>query len=168
MSVIDIAKKYLGKTEKPGNMGFNDAEFEKKMIAVGFQKTHAWCAYFMELVFKEAFPQKFAVLDKLFSASVMTTYHNFKTAGYTISTVPKAGTLTVFQTYKGGKPQATGHICLCISGDKDSTFQTIDGNTDDIGGREGYIVAIKSRNYYKVQNIMTGLRLIGFIDTESK
>lgn len=42
MSVVEIAKSYIGKTEKPSNSGFNDKVFESKMEEVGFQKGQAW------------------------------------------------------------------------------------------------------------------------------
>lgn len=161
MSVIDVAKKYIGQTEKPGNMGFNDAVFEKKMQAVGFQKKQAWCSYFAELCFKEAFPEKSAELDKLFDASAVRTFNNFKAAGYQISDVPVAGTLVVWQNYVNGQKQWTGHIGVSISAKLPHDFGTIEGNTNEHGGREGYIVYGKDRKV--VRNIATGLRLLGFV-----
>lgn len=73
-----IARQYLGKTEKPSNKGFNDLVFENKMISVGFQSGQAWCAYFAELVAKEALPLKAAQLNKHFSASAVQTFKNFQ------------------------------------------------------------------------------------------
>lgn len=164
MTVQEIAKKYIGKTEKPGNMGFNDVEFEKKMKAVGFQPTHAWCCYFAELCFKEAFPEKAAALDKLFSASTVQTFNNFKKAGYKISATPVPGALMIWQSYSKGKALITGHAGICIQGGGNSC-RTVEGNTNDGGGREGYIVAEKTRI---VNTTATeGLRLLGFIKIEA-
>lgn len=39
--IASTALQYLGKKEVPGNMGFTDPQFEKKMYDVGFQKTYA-------------------------------------------------------------------------------------------------------------------------------
>lgn len=161
MTVIDIAKKYIGQTEKPGNMGFNDHDFEHKMIAIGFQKTHAWCCYFAELCFKEAFPQKLDELNRLFSASTIITFRNFKAAGYPISLTPVLGALVIWQTYKNGESQGTGHAGVCIAAVGAKDFHTVEGNTNDKGGREGYITAEKARHVDTTA--VNGLRLLGFI-----
>ena len=55
--IVEIAMNYLGQEEVSGNMGFEDDEFEKKMKAVGWEKGQAWCAYFAELVWKEAYKE---------------------------------------------------------------------------------------------------------------
>lgn len=158
MKVVQIAKSYIGKTEKPNNQGFNDAAFEKKMQAVGFEKGHAWCAYFTELVFKEAYPTN-KELDKLFSASAVTTFYNFQKANYKISIKPEVGSLVIWQTQKDGKPQWTGHAGIVVEVNGD-TFKSVEGNTNDGGGRDGYIVALKSR---KVQQVKNGLQVLGFV-----
>lgn len=161
MNVIEIAKKYIGQTEKPGNMGFNDAVFEKKMQAVGFQKGQAWCSYSAELFFREALPEKDTELSKLFDASAVKTFKNFEAAGYEISAVPVPGSLVIWQHYVNGKPQWTGHAGVCVSAKLPHDFGTVEGNTNDAGGREGYIVAAKDRKL--VRNIQTGLRVLGFV-----
>lgn len=161
MTPQEIAMKYIGETEKPGNMGFTDAEFENKMKAVGFQKTHAWCAYFTELVFKEAYPERFKEIDMLFSAGTIQTFRNFLDASYPISNVPKAGNLVIWQTFKNGGPQTTGHAGVVIEAVDNNTFYSVEGNTNDGGGREGYIVAKKLRHV--VANVQNGLRILGFI-----
>lgn len=160
MTPQEIALKYIGETEKPGNMGFNDAEFEKKMKAVGFQKTHAWCAYFAELVFKEAYPEKFADLDKLFSGSTIQTFRNFRMA-YPVGNVPKEGDLVIWQTMKEGRAMPAGHAGVVVQVVDHNTFYSVEGNTNDGGGREGYIVAKKLRNV--VPNVQNGLKVLGFI-----
>lgn len=162
MNVIEIATKYIGETEKPGNMGFNDAAFERKMVAVGFVKKHAWCCYFAELCFKEAFPEKAAALDKLFSAGTVQTFRNFKKAGYVIHQMPKAGTLAIYQSYKDGKALETGHAGVCVVDGPMGKYENVEGNTNDGGGREGYIVARKKRAVNL--NVVTGLKLLGFIE----
>lgn len=162
MTPQEIAVKYIGETEKPGNMGFNDAKFEEKMKAVGFQKTHAWCAYFAELVFKEAYPEKFVELDQTFSASTIQTFKNFRNHSYPISAVPRVGHLVIWQTMKDGAGQSTGHAGIVIEVIDQNTFRSVEGNTNDGGGREGYIVAIKLRHI--VANVQNGLKVLGFIN----
>lgn len=157
----DVAQQYLGQTEKPGNMGFNDADFERKMKEVGFVKGHAWCAYFTELVFKEAYPEKFSELDKLFSGSTVQTFRNFRDAGYPIGHVPQPDALVIWQTIKNGKPQSTGHAGIVIEAIDTWQFRSIEGNTNDGKGREGYIVATHRRKV--LAEVTNGLKVLGFI-----
>lgn len=159
MSVIEIAKKYIGQTEKPANSGFSDAEFEKKMKAVGFEKGHAWCSYFAELCFKEAFPERAKELDKLFSASAVQTFKNFKEAGFAISSDPEPGNLVIWQNFTQGIPQWSGHVGI-VTSEMANGFTSVEGNTNDSGGREGYIVAEKIRTVNRKPN---GLNVMGFI-----
>lgn len=159
MTPSEIALKYIGQTEKPGNSGFNDAEFEEKMKAVGFQKSHAWCSYFAELVFKEAYPDN-KELDKLFSASAVQTFKNFSNSAYVIGELPSENWLVIWQMQKDGKPQWQGHVGIVAKVIDHETFESIEGNTNDGGGREGYIVAKKLRKVKKVQN---GLQVLGFV-----
>lgn len=162
MTPSEVALKYIGETEKPGNMGFNNATFEAKMVSVGFQKTHAWCSYFCELVFKEAFPDKHAELTERFSGSTILTFNNFKHAGYLIGNAPKVNALVIWRSYKKGKPQPTGHAGVVVNVKSSWEFDSIEGNTTDgSGSREGFIVAKNHRKVFdKVDN---GLRILGFI-----
>ena len=157
--IVDIARKYIGETEKPNNQGFNDTEFEKKMTAVGFKKGDAWCSLFSELCFKEAFPNN-KDLDKLFSASAVETYKNFKAAGYNVSTKPSVGALMILQHYDKGVPGWQGHAGIVTEVIHDDQWKSVEGNTNDKGGREGYIVAEKFRSSKPKPD---GLNLLGFI-----
>jgi len=162
MRPSEIAAKYLGQTEKPGNIGFNDTDFENKMLAVGFQKTHAWCAYFAELVFKEAYPNKFSEFDNLFSASAVQTFKNFRDASYLIHELPQVDCLVIWQTMKDGKAHWSGHAGIVVSVESNRwIFESIEGNTNDGAGREGYIVAKHTRKTLK--EVDNGLKVLGFI-----
>jgi len=160
--IIEIAKKYIGQTEKPNNSGFLDAEFEDKMREIGWQKGWAWCSCFVKLVCKEAeFPEY-----KLINPSVMKTWNAFKTnfpdrvVGKNLSNQIKAGDLFVMQSKTN---KSKGHIGFVLSEiDGKGYFRTIEGNTDGTGSREGDGVCIKRRH------INSGsLRLIGFIKTNN-
>ena len=63
--IIRTAKTFENNTEISGNMGFNDKEFQALMEAVGWQKTQAWCAYFVELVWKLAYIQYGEIVREL-------------------------------------------------------------------------------------------------------
>jgi len=162
--ISSTALQYLGQKEVPGNMGFTDHDFEKKMYDVGFQKTYAWCALFMELCVKEGNPAFYAANEKLFSASATSTYKNFDIAGKTVKE-PQVGDGVIWRHGNGWQ----GHAGIVVSVDnKAGTFQSVEGNTADDGNpnnREGVIVAKKSR---KLKNPYSakGLNLVGFIRFE--
>ena len=156
MSIVEVAKSYLGQEEISGNKGFKNKDFEKKMKEVGFSAGQAWCAYFSELVWKEAGEDV-----KPFSASAFKTYQNYEKAGRKGVTKPEPGALVVWRSVVNGQLQWTGHIGIVIEA-HDDHFVTIEGNTNDKGGREGIKVALKKRSYnWKADK---GLRLIGFIN----
>jgi hypothetical protein len=155
-----VAQKYIGKTEISGNAGFTDPDFQEKMKLVGWKKGEAWCAYFTEVVFKEAFPAKAADFNRLFSASAVQTYGNFVANGYIGKQTPEPGDLVIWRLYKDNKPQWQGHAGIVLSVHSTTSFSSIEGNTNDGGGREGYIVAEKMRDTKKRAN---GLNVMGFI-----
>lgn len=161
MNAFEVASKYIGQTEKPANAGFNDAEFEAKMKAVGFQPSFAWCALFAELVFKETYPAKAKELDKLFSASAVQTFKNFEKASYLIGHAPREGFLVIWQQMKGGVPQWQGHAGIVGKVTDNWIFESIEGNTNDGGGREGYIVAKRTRKH--IADVKDGLKVLGFV-----
>lgn len=159
---VEVALKYVGQKELDGNIFSDSTDFGKKMHAVGQRDGDAWCALFCELVFKEAYPEKFAELDKLFSASAVQTYKNFiKAGGYMENNLPKEGNLAVWQTQKDGKPQWTGHAGIVHTLKSTWEFTCIEGNTNAEGGREGVTVAIKERKVLK--DVWNGLKVLGFI-----
>lgn len=168
MKIVEVARSYLGQQEKPGNKGFKDPVFEKKMREVGFKSGDAWCCYLTELVYKEALgiyiPESYNFLDKLFSASTQKTWNNFKAEGekYGFKRVqmPTPGAL-VF--WRSAKNSSLGHIAICSSGvTQYQKFNAVEGNTNDVGGREGYIVAEKLRIYDYTNKY--SLNLLGFFE----
>lgn len=156
--VVEIAKKYVGQMEKPNNSGFVDADFERRMFAVGFERGQAWCCYFVELVCKEAYPDLFDYLDKRFSASATATWRSFDLVKKT-RTKPSVGFLAVWRYGNDWR----GHIGIVSKIIDKNTFLCIEGNTNIGGSREGYKVCEKER---KLNSPFTkkGLNLIGFIE----
>jgi hypothetical protein len=153
MKQIDIAKKYIGQKEKPGNDFDTDTPLGKIIKEAGQKDGEAWCCYFQEAIFVET-------LRALFSASTVQTFQNFKNAGYEIHDVPKVGTLVIWQSYKDGKPIWSGHAGLVTKVNPDGSFVTIEGNTTEAGSREGTSVQEKVRKNVRVEN---GLNILGFI-----
>jgi len=165
--IVRIAKSYIGQQEIRGNLGFKNPDFHVKMLEVGFKRGHAWCAYFTELVYKEAFllwvPNSFDFLDTLFSASTQLTWNNFRRSGpdygFEISDIPQPGALAV---WRSKKHPTQGHIAICETGViPGPRFKTVEGNTNDKGGREGYIVAPKTRKHDFAKRY--SLNLLGFV-----
>jgi hypothetical protein len=157
-SITEVANSYLGKREIPGNMGFTDKQFEKKMIDVGFQKTFAWCALFMELCVKEGNPAFYEANKKLFSASATTSYKNFDIAKK-CSPLPAVGDGVIWRHGNGWQ----GHAGIVIGVNTAAgTIDTVEGNTDSKGGREGIEVSRKQRKL-KTPYAARGLNLVGFI-----
>lgn len=161
-NIVEVAKSYLGEKEVPGNMGFTDHDFEKKMVDVGFQKTYAWCSLFMELCVKESNPEFYAANEKLFSASATTTYKNFDIAGKT-SPVPQIGMGVIWRHGNGWQ----GHAGIVIGFDPvKGTIDTVEGNSNsDPNNREGMEVSQKTRKI-KTPFSAKGLNLVGFLKFE--
>ena len=161
--IVEIAKRYIGERETPNNSGFKDEIFQKKMEEVGWLKGQAWCSYAVELIWKEAMPEKFDELDKLCNASAVKTYSNFKKSeNFICDHIPEPGAIVIWQHYKNGLAEWMGHAGIVASvGEK--TIITIEGNTNSKGGREGIEVAEKIRNLDFETEGKTGLILKGFI-----
>lgn len=159
--VVEIAQKYIGQKETINNSGFKDSDFEDRMEKCGWKPGQAWCAYFAELVWKEAYPDK-QDLDKLFSGGAVATYTNFaKDSDYIVDKIPEPGAVVIWQYYRNSVPQWTGHAGIVISSDGLNIY-TVEGNTNAQGGREGIEVAQKFRSLDFVPK-QHGLVLKGFI-----
>lgn len=158
---VEIALKYVGQKELANNTFDHNSDFGKKLHAVGQKDGDAWCALFCELVFKEAFPEKFKELDKFFSASAVQTYKNFYKAGYLAGNVPREGHLVIWQMQKDGVAQWQGHAGIVYQVKSSWEFTSIEGNTNAAGGREGVTVAIKERKV--LADVKNGLKVLGFI-----
>lgn len=164
MKQVEIARQYLGKREKSGNSGFEDASMEADMKKFGeWQITFAWCCCFAQMVFRKAFPEKSDALKKLFDPSTRTTFDNFKKAGYTISQKPVVGSLVIWATYNKGKREWTGHAGICSTAIDDVNFKAIEGNGSVSKSRNGDRVVENARDT-KIKS--TGLNVMGFIIIE--
>lgn len=160
MKQIEIAKRYLGEKELTNNTFSDNTELGRKLHEAGQKNGEAWCSYFSEAVFCEAFPYKNPELRKIFSASAVHTFKNLKDAGYDVHDIPQAGDLVIWQRFENGVPQWTGHAGIVVRVNSDGSFFTIEGNTNEDGEREGTTVAEKLRKNIKRDN---GLNILGFI-----
>lgn len=159
--LIEVARKDLGKKEKPGNTGFEDPELEKAMKAVGWSPGWAWCASIQEKWIWEAFPNLKNQVNGYFVPSATATFRNLKNAGYPVSMEPKEGALVFWQRMKDGVPQWQGHAGVVSRVVSSKEFYSIEGNTNEQGSREGTHVLEKFRTVQK--DIENGLKVIGFV-----
>jgi hypothetical protein len=165
-NIVDIAKKYLNQRELKNNSGFVDADLQKKMEAVGWSKGQAWCAYFGELIWKEAYKDDadtVALLDKLFSGSATATYKNFELHEVNGKRVfrcdmkPEPGALAIYRYGMSWQ----GHLGVVVSSVGNYT-NNVEGNSNGEGGREGIESVMKNRPI-KAHFKKNGLNLIGFV-----
>jgi|GEM_PF-681360 len=161
--IVAVAQKYVGQTEITNNMGFTNTAFETSMEQVGWKLSYQWCAFFAELVWSEAFSGDETltkIVSENFSGSAVKTFTNFDAIGMTNDT-PVEGSVVIWRRFKNGKPQWTGHAGIVTKVEQDY-FTSIEGNTNDSGGSEGFIVATKKRRYTK--EVYNGLAVLGFIN----
>jgi len=166
--ILKTATYYLGFREIGNNEGFEDAIFEKYMRDRGFETGLAWCSFFAELVYWGTYIKRQKELDKLFNGSAVQTFHNFKNSDWNVSGVPAPGSLAVWQKYQDGVSRWQGHIAIVESSkiimkgvESKGVITTIDGNSNEDGSRNGYMVARVTRVLNWEEN--NGLRILGFI-----
>lgn len=160
--VIAAAKSIIGQKEKPGNSGFTDPLFEARMKSVGWKDGEAWCTYTGELIWKQAITPDhslYSELNKCFDGSAVKTWQNFKRSkSFKTGSLPKEGALAIFQLGRGWQ----GHLTVVIELKDAGRFQTVEGNTNGSGGREGIEVAQKIRVTVAPFK-SNGLNLLGFV-----
>lgn len=160
--IVQVASQYVGMHEIGQNAGWDDLRFAAHMAECGWQRGQAWCAYFAELVWKEAMPEIWSELDKLFSAGAVATWNRFREAdGWICDKHPQPGDAVIWQHWYDNQPTWKGHAGIVLRVIGPNEIETIEGNTNASGGREGDEVAIKHRmlNF----DARTGLVLKGFI-----
>ena len=160
--IIKIAASYVGQSELPGNnLGWYDPKFEIKMksLKVPWQLTHAWCNYFTNLCWTEAYTTGNSLVPpttsyqsiwdtklnkgaygKPLTPGVFNTLNGFAAIGQSITLaeaksgakLPEPGDMVVF---------TFGHIEIVaatqITGGKLTSISTIGGNTSANDPRDG-------------------------------
>jgi hypothetical protein len=165
--IVKHAENHIGFREIPGNQGFRDKLFEERMREIsGWYKGAAWCAFFVELMWREVYRQIDENIDKeleeLFSASATKTWDNFlNSPRWIASKYPVRGSVVIWQKYYNGKPNWRGHAALLVEKLSSEKIKTIEGNTNTEGSREGQVVAEKTRTMNF--NDTNGLVMKGFI-----
>jgi hypothetical protein len=163
--ILSYAKEFVGQEEIPGNKGFKDKDFDALIRHfTTFKNGHAWCVYFCWLCWQLSyadFSESFEIAKAEFSGGAVRTFRHFREIGWTSKT-PQIGSIAIWQKYKYGKKTAYGHAAIVEFWDEKYIF-TVDGNTNDKGGREGYIVADGKKRSKSFEPRKNGLVLKGFI-----
>lgn len=161
MTLVEAARADIGQKEKPGNTGFVDKKLEADMRAVGWAPGWAWCACIQEKWVWQAFPEKKETVKGLFVPSAVNTFKNLVNAGYKHSMIPTVGALVYWQKMDNGKALWTGHAGVVSNVLSDTEFDSIEGNTNSKGSREGDSVQEKRRLVRPT--VTNGLKVIGFV-----
>ncbi len=160
-----FAKKWVGINENGFNASFSNQVFEAMLKKAGWKSGEAWCMYFAKAVHYDSFPKDRDKINTLLNGSTQRSWDNVKkdksnTYKAITSGSPKIGDIAIWQNVND---RSKGHAGVVIkSGIND--FQTVEGNTNAIGSREGDKVAIKVRplQYGKAVG-NSNLALLGFI-----
>jgi len=161
--IVEIATGFVGIIEKPNNQGFWNASFQKLMIAVGFYLGAPWCAFFVKLVYLQAYADNagfVAIIKNCFTGGALDTYRRVKENGtFATGSIPKVGAIAVYQFGKTDR----GHMGIVIEADlTPNTIKNVEGNTNATGSREGNCVAKKLRTVSRAFKA-DGLNIIGYI-----
>ncbi len=161
--IIALATRYLNRLEKPDNKGFYNAEFEKEMKVAGWYVGAAWCAFFTKLIWSKAYadykPLQ-SVVDRMANGGALMTLNNFKNNGqFPITQNALPGSIAIWRMGDGSR----GHAGIVVRKVDANTIETIEGNTNTSGSREGDRVAAKLRTLNRPFKA-DGLNLYGFIN----
>ena len=158
MNIVEVAKKYIGIREIPENQGWyklgtaeRDVELEARFSMLGWRSGYAWCSLFAKLVWLESLPEPLGrEAMKMISPGAVQTWNNAATFGWMRGSVPIPGAIAIWGHKTNGKFDGRGHAGICVSepyvrSSAGQMFLTIEGNTNEAGGREGDCVAQKER-----------------------
>ena len=130
MKILEIAQSQVGVQEQP--KGSNKGEqVEQYLAAVGLPGGYSWCMAFVQWCFKQA-----GIKFPFVSAGVLSVWAH-TIANHTYN--PQTGDVFIMEFGHG-----LGHTGIVESVDGDY-INTIEGNTNDDGSREGYEVARRKR-----------------------
>lgn len=142
-------------------------------VSVAGKKGDFNIAYFAELCVIEwakaiKRPDIAKVATQIFSGSSTATFKNADLYAKAnpngvvkISKMPLANSVAIYR-YGYGWQGHTAIVQSVASVPPAMRVTNIEGNTNDVGGREGYIVARKTRNHY-APNSEKGLNIVGYI-----
>lgn len=148
---LDRAAGQIGQQEKPlrSNWGHPVQDY---LASVGLFHPAAWCMAFVYWCFNDAANQ-LAIINPLRKTGlVLGQWHN--SVKYQIFSDPKPGDVFIMDLGHG-----LGHTGFVELVNPDGTLMTIEGNTNDTGGREGIEVERKMGTHSR----KPGYPIIGFL-----
>ena len=160
-AVIEYARQHL--IEHPREVGGQNRGPWVRLYCMGNDgEPWAWCAGFVSYIIQQATnhhgvecPIKYTLsCDQMakdaIEADRLNRWASKETDGVHPSVVVKPG--DVFLVYKGNNDWTHTGIITSVS---TTSIQTIEGNTNDEGSREGYEVCARTRSYDKLDFIRT-------------
>ncbi|MBD3748515.1 MAG: CHAP domain-containing protein [Sphingobacteriales bacterium] len=161
--IVEAAKWYLGRTEKKGNSGFNDSDFEKELKNAGWYVGAPWCAFFGNMVWIKHLKDNsklYEIAKRLDSGSALQTFKNYQAdSNFETGDKPKLGAKVIWTLGHG----PSGHEGIVVEvNEKTNTMITVEGNTNNSGSREGDCVAMKPRTINRPFK-EGGLNVVGYI-----
>lgn len=169
------AKQWIGVREKKSNSGFNSVIFERKLLEVGWYKYAPWCAFFTKMITIDTLLKfkSHSVLEdakhedfiNILGGSVVITWSNLN-AFYNKDTsifevhqrILKPNSIAFFRYGKTSK----GHAVIVGNELLKDAFETIEGNSNVAGAREGVGVFARIRKN-NLPYADKGLNILGSI-----
>lgn len=166
-AIVRIAKSYIGQSSLDGDKGFVNVDFQSKMQSVGWNGGSAWCNYFADLVWKEAYQEVGAKDTKIKNIS-LNTFNNFNPGsmpltGYCPTTFANMRKLGYAEPYIPGKTiikpgdmiyYNSSHISIAGAVSKNG-FESIDGNYGDV--QRGSVRYQAKRDELYAKNYLKGI-----------
>jgi hypothetical protein len=150
--IIDWAKTQVGVREHGFNRGKEVEEYQK--VVDGVSSGEAWCLCFCQAAAKHV-ANKLGVRNPLFPTEHCATL--FRATGKAfISPNPKLGSIMIMKH----KDSDSGHAGIVVDEGQIRMFETIEGNTNEEGSREGDGVYRKVRDIHGTKT----MDILGFID----
>lgn len=133
---LQIARTQLGKSEQPRGSNWGP-DVQKYLASVGITSPAAWCAAFVYWCYKEA-ARQLGVKNPLLCTGRVLTQYEMRKAVYQVSS-PEAGDVFIMLNKDG-----TGHMGFVDAvHPKGDRIETVEGNSNDEGSREGFEVCHK-------------------------
>lgn len=145
IKALEKAQSQIGVQEIPKNSNAGPA-VEKYLKSVGLRKGYAWCMAFVYWSVKEA-SIELNVINPLFKTGGVLDMYN-KEKDLRVSE-PQPGDIFIMDFGNG-----SGHAGIVEKVLSKGRLQTIEGNTNDEGSREGYEVARRYRKLSKIKGFI--------------
>ena len=137
LASLQFAQSQIGVQEVPKNSNAGPA-VEKYLKSVGLGKGYAWCMAFVYWSVKSASTQLNVLNPLSKTGGVLDMYNKEKDLRVT---TPQSGDIFIMDFGNGA-----GHAGIVEKVLLNGKIQTIEGNTNDEGSREGYEVCRRTRS----------------------